>query len=72
MGEVVPVRNYNRPSTGMLTLLLSDLGTIKDKAKVLHERMTAEGYAENEADIAAVSRLADDLRDDLLEYWVST
>lgn len=56
----------------MLTPLPSDLRPIKDKAKGLYERVTTEGYAENEADIVAVSGLAEDLRDVLLEYWVST
>ena len=33
--------------------------------------MTTEGYVDDEVDIAAVSRLAEDIRDVLLEYWVS-
>ena len=55
----------------MLTSLLSDLRPIKDNAKGLYERVAAEGYTENEADIVAVSGLVEDLRDVLLEYWVS-
>ena len=54
----------------MLTPLLSDLGPLKDQAKGLYERVTAEGYEEGEEDIVAVSGLAEDLRDVFLEYWV--
>jgi len=38
---------------------------------VLHDRIAAEGYVEHEGDITAASGLAEDLRDILLEYWVS-
>jgi hypothetical protein len=34
-------------------------------------RIVAEGYVEDEGDIAAISGLAEDLRDVLLEHWVS-
>lgn len=55
----------------MLITLLSDLKPLKDKAKEFYERVTVEGYVENEEDIAAVSGFAEDLRDVLLEYRVS-
>ena len=55
----------------MLIALLSDLKPLKDKAKEFYERVTVEGYVENEEDIAAVSGFAEDLRDVLLEYRVS-
>lgn len=54
----------------MLTPLLSDLRPLKDKAKGLYDRVTAEGYKEGEGDVVTVSGLAEDLRDVLLEYWV--
>jgi hypothetical protein len=37
----------------------------------LYKRIVAEGYVENEGDLAAISGLAEDLRDVLLEHWVS-
>ena len=49
----------------------SDLRPLNHKAKGLYEHVTAEGYAENEEDLAAVSELAENLRDVLLEYCVS-
>jgi hypothetical protein len=39
---------------------------------MLHERITTEGYAEREEDVLAVSVLAEDLRDVLLEYRVGS
>ena len=54
----------------MLTPLLSDLRPLKDEAKGLYDRVTAEGYKEGEGDVVTVSGLAEDLRDVLLEYWV--
>jgi hypothetical protein len=60
------------PSTSPLTSLLSGLTPIRDKAKGLYDRITAEGYVETEDDIAAVSVLAEELRDVLFEYWVGT
>ena len=38
---------------------------------MLCERVAAEGYVDAEGDAAAVSGLAEELRDILLEYWVS-
>ena len=55
---------------GILTLL-SDLRPLNAKARGLYERVTAEGYAEDEGDVVAVSVLAEDLQDALLVYWVS-
>jgi len=42
-----------------------------DRAKSLYERMVTEGYVELEADALAVSGLAEDVRDVVLEYQVS-
>jgi hypothetical protein len=55
----------------MLTATPGDLRPIRDKAKDLQKRIGAEGYVQNEGDIAAVSGLAEDLRDALLDYRVS-
>lgn len=55
----------------MLTPLLSDLSLIKDKAKGLYERETAEGCAGGEGEIVDVSGFAEDLQDVLLGYRVS-
>jgi hypothetical protein len=37
----------------------------------LYGRIVAERYVENEGDLAAISGLAEDLRDVLVEHWVS-
>ena len=71
MGEAVRVRDLNDPSTCALTTLLSGLKPLKGKAKEFYERVTVEGYVENEEDIVTVSGLAEDLRDVLREYQVS-
>ena len=44
---------------------------IKDRAKQLYKHIAVDGHTEDEGDVAAVSGLAEDLRDVLLEYWVS-
>jgi hypothetical protein len=49
----------------------SDIRPIGDKVQRLYGRIVAEGYVEGEGDLAAISGLAEDLRDVLLEHWVS-
>jgi hypothetical protein len=49
----------------------SDIKPIGDKVQKLYGRIVTEGYVENEGDLAAISGLAEDLRDVLLEHWVS-
>jgi hypothetical protein len=71
VGKVVRVSCWDGPSTHPLISLPGDLRPIKDKAKGLHERIATEGYVQNEGDIAAVSGLAEDLQDGLIEYRVS-
>lgn len=71
MGEVVRVSNENQPRSMTKLIPPSNLGPIRDKAKALYERTVAEGYVELEADVLAVSGLAEDLRDVVLEYQVS-
>lgn len=44
---------------------------IKDDLQALSERSGAAGYRENDADVHAMSELAEDLRDALIEYQVS-
>jgi hypothetical protein len=71
VGKVVRVSGQDNPSTNTLTSLPGDLRPIRDKAKGLYERIATEGYVQNEGDVAAVSGLAEDLRDALFEYRVS-
>jgi len=49
---------------------LRALEGIKDELQILSERCSAAGYKENEADGHAISELAEDLRDAVLEYQV--
>lgn len=55
-----------------MLILPSVLKPIRDKAKGIYEHITREEYVENAKDVLAVSGLAEDLRNVLLEYWVST
>jgi hypothetical protein len=49
----------------------SDIRPIGDKVQRLYGSIVTEGYVEGEGDLAAISGLAEDLRDVLLEHWVS-
>ena len=49
---------------------LRTLEGIKDELQILSERSSAVGYKENEADGRAISELAEDLRDAIIEYQV--
>jgi len=71
MGKVVRVSNGDQLRSTTKLIPPSDLGPIRDKAKAIYERTVTEGYAEVEADVLAVSGLAEDLRDVILEYQVS-
>ena len=44
---------------------------IKDNGIVLYNRVSVQGYEECQSDILAVSGMAEDIRDALLEYQVS-
>ena len=59
--------NYNLPSHSFST---STLRLIRDTGNVLYNHITAEGYEESQDDIQAVSRIAEDIRDALLDYQV--
>ena len=59
--------NYN------LSLRSSPTSTLKlivDTGNVLYDRMSTEDYEESKDDIQAVSRIAEDIRDALLDYQV--
>jgi len=71
VGKVVRVSNVNQPPSTATLILPSNLGPIRDKAKALYERTVTEGYVQLEADVLAVSGLAEDIRDAVLEYQVS-
>ena len=59
--------NYNLPPRSFYT---STLRLIGDTGSVLYNRMIVEGYEESQDDIQAVSRIAQDVRDALLDYQV--
>jgi len=59
--------NYNLSSCSFST---STLGLIGDTGNVLYNRMNSEGYKESQDEIQAVSRIAEDIRDALLDYQV--
>jgi len=46
------------------------LRLIKDAGNVLYNRVNAEGYEESQDDIQAASKIAEDIRDALLDYQV--
>ena len=52
--------------------ILRALERIKDKLQSLSRPSTSAGHAENERDMIIANDLADDLRDAIVEYQVST
>ena len=59
--------NYNIPSHSSFT---STLRLIRDTGNMLYNRINVEGYEESQDDIQAVSDIAEDVRDALLDYQV--
>jgi len=48
----------------------STLRAVRNNGIVLYNRVSTEGYEERQCDILAVSGMAEDIRDALLEYQV--
>ena len=48
----------------------STLGLIRDKANMLRDRISVQDYKECQDDIQAVSGIAEEIRDALLDYQV--
>jgi hypothetical protein len=48
----------------------STLRLIRDTGNTLYHRINTEGYSESQGDIQAVSGIAEDIRDALLDYQV--
>ena len=71
-GETCLSESESRPKSTIILTPTSDLGLIRDKAKELRERAATKGYTECKDDALAVSQLAEDLRDVLLEYQVGS
>ena len=61
------VMNDNLPSRSFSA---STLRLIKNAGNVLYTRINIEGYKESQDDIQAVSGIAEDVRDALLDYQV--
>ena len=59
--------NYNPP---LRSLFASTLRLIRDTGNVLYNRISTEDYKESQDDIQAVSGIAEDIRDALLDYQV--
>ena len=59
--------NYNLPPRSLST---STLRLIGDSGNVLYNRMNTEDYEQSQDDIQAVSEIAEDIRDALLDYQV--
>ena len=55
----------------MIALILPrTLRAVRDNGAVLLDCISAQGYEEHQDDILAVSEMAEDIRDALLEYQV--
>jgi len=65
--EWVSEANYRLP---LRSFSSSTLRLIRDTGNVLYNRINTEGYEEFQDDIQAVSAIADDIRDALLDYQV--
>ena len=59
--------NYNLPSRSFST---STLRLIRDVGNVLYDCINTEGYKESQDDIQIASRIAEDIRDALIDYQV--
>ena len=59
--------NYSLPSYSFFTSALRIIG---DAGIVLYDRINTEGYNESQDDIQAVSGIAEDIRDALLDHQV--
>ena len=59
--------NYDLP---LHSFSASTLRLIGDTGNVLYNRMNTNGYEESQADIQAVSRIAEDIHDAILNYQV--
>ena len=59
--------NHNLPPRSLST---STLRLIGDSGNVLYNRMNTEDYEQSQDDIQAVSEIAEDIRDALLDYQV--
>ena len=71
MGEVIRVRGRVESDPRLRTFFPSTLREIRDNGIALYKRATAEEYKECPGDILAVSRMADDIRDAVLDYQAS-
>ena len=60
-------QQYNLASCSFFA---STLRLIRDTGNVLYNRINVEGYEESQDDILAVSEIAEDIRDALLDYQV--
>jgi hypothetical protein len=71
MGGVIQVGDQGQPQPTNILTLSSTLRQIKDKGNVLYDRINAEDYEEHQEDIQAVSGIAEDIQDAVLDYQVS-
>ena len=67
MGEVVQVRGHGQLQPTIVLIFPSTLGQIRDRADVLYDRINVQGYEECPDDIQAVSGIAEDIQDIVLD-----
>ena len=70
MGETFRVGSQNQPSPRSRRFSPSTLESVRDNGKVLYDRISSQGYKECQDVILAVSGMAEDIRDALLDYRV--
>ena len=69
-GEAFRVGVRGQLSPTIALIFTSTLRRIRDTGNALYHRVTAEGYKESQDDIQAVSGIAEDIRDALLDHQV--
>ena len=70
MGQVIQVSRYDLPQPSIVLTFPSALRQIRDRGNVLHDRINTQGYEECQDDIQAVSGIAADIQDAVLDYQV--
>ena len=70
MGEVVQVGHRGRLQPVVDLILSSSLRQIKDKGNLLYDRINFRDYVECQDDIQAVSGIAEDIQDAVIDYQV--
>lgn len=70
MGKVIQVCDQSQLQPTIALIFYSSLRQIGDKGKRLYDRINAQDREECQDDIQAVSEIAEDIRDAVLDYQV--